>query len=115
MRLPNAERAFISAPKLTGYLLSAAHPRGRGKALFFKRFGFDLGAAHLLEQSLLQHARKNEILRTYETPHGTKYEIEGPLLAPDGRTPMVRSVWIIEAGGAAPHFVTAFPASRRRG
>ena len=115
MRLPNAERALISAPKLTGYLLSAAHPRGRGKALFFRRFGFDLGAAHLLEQSLLQHVLENEVVRTFVTAHGTKYEIEGPLRAPDGRTPMVRSVWIIEASGEAPHFVTAFPGSRRRG
>ena len=85
MRLPNAERAFISTPKLTGYLLSAAHPRGRGKALFFRRIGFDLAAPHLLEQALLRHARENQVVRSHDTQHGMKYEIEGPIPAPDGR------------------------------
>lgn len=114
MRLPNAERATILTLKLTGYLLSAAHPRGRGKALFFSRFGFGPDASHLLEQALLRHARENEVARTIDTPHRTKYEIEGQLLAPDERTPMVRSVWIVDRDGEPPRFVTALPRSRLR-
>jgi hypothetical protein len=114
MRLPNAENAFILNVKLTGYLLSAAHPRGRGKALFFASFGFSPAAPQVLEQALLQHARDNPVLRILETPHGVKYEIEAPLRAPNGYTPVVKSVWIIDHPDGRPRFVTALPGSRRR-
>ena len=114
MHLPNAKHATIPSLKLTGYLLSVAHPRGRGKALVFFCFGFSSDAPHLLEHALLAHVRVNEITRILETPHGTKYEVEGPLMAPDGRTPVVRSVWIIDSDGVAPRFVTALPGSRLR-
>ena len=112
MRLPNAEYATIMALKLTGYLLSVAHPRGRGKALFFSRFGFRVDAPQVLEQALLRHALDNEVVRTIDAPHGTKYEIEGRLQAPDGRAPMVKSVWIIDNGAVTPRFVTALPGLR---
>jgi len=38
--------------------------------------------------------------------------IEGVLVTPDGRDPLVRSVWFIEAGVDEPQFVTVYP---RRG
>jgi hypothetical protein len=114
MRLPNAENARVLAVKLTGYLLSTAHPRGRGKALFFHLFGFRHDTPEVLEQALLRHALDNEVVRTIDAPHGTKYEIEGKLLAPDGRTPMVKSVWIIDKGSVVPRFVTALPGLRPR-
>ena len=41
MKLPNIENAIIEEHKLTRYLLSESHPFGRGKASFFKRFGFN--------------------------------------------------------------------------
>ncbi|HUF46630.1 MAG TPA: hypothetical protein VMM93_02380, partial [Vicinamibacterales bacterium] len=36
--------------------------------------------------------------------------LSGKLIAPDGRTPLVRSVWFIERGEDVPRLVTAFPA-----
>lgn len=44
-----------------------------------------------------------------QTPYGTNYTVEGPLAAPDGRMPVVRVVWFIEAGDTAPRLVTASP------
>jgi hypothetical protein len=114
MRLPNAENAFILNVKLTGYLLSVAHPRGRGKALFFASFGFSPAAPQVLEQALLQHARDNLVFRFHQTPHGMKYEIAGPLRAPNGGAPVVKSVWIIDQRDGRPRFVTALPGSRHR-
>lgn len=113
-RLPNSEAATVSPLKLTGYLLSAAHPRGRGKARFFTHFGFSTDAPGTLERALLLHAQENAVVRTIETPHGTKYEIEGPLQAPGGRKPVLKSVWIIERHGDVPRFVTAMPGPRLR-
>ncbi|MFQ5612045.1 MAG: DUF6883 domain-containing protein [Anaerolineae bacterium] len=47
-------------------------------------------------------------------PFGTRYVVEGPMPAPDGRTPLVRSVWFIETRGQIPQFVTAYPLSRSK-
>jgi hypothetical protein len=35
--------------------------------------------------------------------------VEGPLLAPDGRSPNLRAVWFIDNGQDTPRFVTAYP------
>lgn len=113
MRLPNAERAIVLAVKLESYLLPPAHPRGRGKALFFLSFGFRMSRPSVLERALLKHVLDHDVARTIETPHGVKYEIEGPMPAPDGRAPVVRSVWIIDTDGEQPRFVTAIPGERR--
>jgi hypothetical protein len=43
-----------------------------------------------------------------ESPHGTRYTVAGPLRAPDGRMPMVRTVWIVEPG-SPPRLITAHP------
>lgn len=35
--------------------------------------------------------------------------IEGPLVTPGGRNPMVRAIWFVESGQEHPRFVTAYP------
>lgn len=42
------------------------------------------------------------------TPLGARYVIEGPMEAPNGRKPNVRSVWFQE-GNLPPRLVTAYP------
>jgi hypothetical protein len=53
MKLPNREKAHIPPSKLRDYLLSETHVVGRGKAKFFRMFGFDETNADLLEQGLI--------------------------------------------------------------
>ena len=113
-KLPNAGRAFIDGRKLSDCRLAQANPNGGAKARFFTGFGFKREAPDGLRAALLAHARSNEVLRLQTSPHGAKYVVEGPLPAPDGRSPSVRSVWIIDAGEDAPRFVTAFPGRRTR-
>ncbi len=91
------------------YLLSSTHRAGRGKARFFSAFGFQVSAWEALAQALQQHARDNIVTLTEETPFGTRYVIEGPLIAPNGRELQIRTVWFIEEGSRAPQFVTAYP------
>jgi hypothetical protein len=40
MKLKGIERASVRRRKVVDYLLSLTHPEGRGKAAFFRRFGF---------------------------------------------------------------------------
>lgn len=64
-------------------------------------------------QALHHHATDNVVLHTEETLFGTRYVIEGPLIAPNGRELQIRSIWFIDTGSGTPRFVTAYPLKRR--
>lgn len=109
MRLPNAENAWVDQSKLSGYLLSEAHPVGRSKARFFRGVGFHEENVATLEQALLEIARTEEVAATITSAHGVKYVIDGSVVAPSGRGVRLRTVWIVDAGRDRPRFVTAYP------
>jgi uncharacterized protein DUF6883 len=96
------------APRVTNYLLSPSHPDGRGKAAFFMRFGFRVEAWETLAGALREVGSSNPVVNRVESSHGTRYTVDGPMRAPDGRAPMVRTVWIVESG-SSPRLVTAHP------
>ena len=107
--MPNCDRAIVAPEKIIDYLLSDTQSVGRHKAGFFTSFGFRADTPDVLANALRRHAAMRTYARMYSTPHGVKYEISGPLPAPDGRMPTVRSIWIIDAGATVPRLVTAFP------
>ena len=111
-RLPSAEKAEVPWRKVAGYLLNSEHPDGSSKAAFFKRFGFSRSAWNVLATALRNHALENDVAAVVRTPLGVRYVIEGPIEAPDGRTPNVRSVWFLE-GNLPPRFVTAYPLQKK--
>jgi hypothetical protein len=113
-KLPHCEEARVEQRKIVDYLLSGSHPGGRAKAGFFRRFGFRVEDWRALERALRHHAQSAEILSRIETPFGTKYTLEGPFPAADGRVPWVRTVWFVAAGDSVPRLVTAFPAAGER-
>jgi hypothetical protein len=113
VKLPNYDQATIPKAKITDYLLSTTHRDGRSKAMFFTRYGFSVEAWQLLAQALLNHAAYNLITKIENSPFGERYIVEGSILAPDGRTPFIRSVWFIDDGDITPKFVTAYPLQRR--
>jgi hypothetical protein len=108
-RVPNATSAIIDPRKVTHYLMSGSSAKGAPKAAFFEQFGFRRDQPGSLESALLTHVAAHEIDKVLPSPWGIKYEITGPMAAPDGRLPMVRSVWIINTGTTVPRFVTAVP------
>lgn len=110
MKLPNLDGAIIEEAKLTGYLLSEEN--SGGKAGFFLAFGFTLAQWEALRDALYQHAAQHAVTRVLESPHGVKYIIEGELVAPDGRLPLVRVIWIVDSGAEAPRLITAYPIER---
>lgn len=107
--------AVIEERKITHYLLATGHPAGRAKAAFFGRFGFHRAEWRRLGEALLEHARSARVIMTSETEFGKKYVLEGPLLAPDGRKPQIRTVWFVATGEATPRLVTAYAAPGGKG
>ena len=112
MRLPNAEHAIVDDSKIKHYLLSEGHEDGRGKAEFFISFGFSRRAPEVLRQALIDLACSAADAIAQPSPHGMKYTIVGPIRAPNGSTPVVKTVWMIDSGATRPRLITAFPGKR---
>ena len=109
MNLPFADRAKVEQSKIVDYLLAFDHPEGAGKAAFFTRFGFTASGWKILAEALITHAKIHSVSSHTESKYGTKYRIDGPISCPDGRTPLIRTVWIIDIGTDTPRLVTAHP------
>jgi hypothetical protein len=58
-------------------------------------------------------AQSNDVVKAEETPFGRRYVIDGTIHAPDGRNPVIRTVWFVEKETDNPYFVTAYPLSKR--
>lgn len=119
MKLPNRKNALIEKRKLTHYLLSLTHLKGKSKAKFFRMIGFNETNIARLEQSLLQIGKSNEIItikkeikvdkKTSGIIRIVKYDIDGVIKAPNGKQYKVKTVWAIEAEDGIPHLATAHP------
>jgi hypothetical protein len=109
MKLPNADRLIVEREKIVGYLLNAAHRYGAAKARFFSEFGFRAENWGQLAQALREHGQRHEITKVKQTAFGPRYEVDGPLPAPDGRRPLLRTVWQMDRGKLAPRLITAYP------
>jgi len=113
MKLPHLEKALVPRAKITDYRLSDTHADGRHKAVFFTSYGFTRESWETLAETLKQHAADHEVAKVEDSPFGTRYVIEGIIKAPDGRTPLLRSVWFIRHGEEEPRLATAYPLRER--
>ena len=109
MKLPNADKAQVEREKIVDYLLNTAHRYGSSKARFFARYGFKAENWEQLAQALRHHVQAHEVKRAKETGFGPRYQVEGRLKAPDGRSPRVRSVWQLDHGEVEPRLIKAYP------
>lgn len=112
MMLPGGNQAFVDHSKISDYLLCESHPDGRGKASFFMRFGFRPMQWEDLAEALRAVGASNRVVGVVESAYGKRYIVDGPLKAPDGRTPMIRTVWIVESEHP-PRLVTAYPCAEK--
>lgn len=108
-KLPNIDDAIVEDAKLADYLLNATHPQGGAKARFLASFGFSAARLDEAREAFLEHARRNEISGMQQTRLGTLCEVDGPLPSPDGRDPVVRTVWMHDIGTNTPRLVTMVP------
>lgn len=107
--LPHAENAIVPDTKITRYLLDLTSIDGESKARFFISFGFTISAWEQLADALKRHAQTNPVMNTRPTRYGINYNVEGTIESPDGRNPMIRSIWKIDNDAEFPSFVTAYP------
>ena len=112
MKLPNADSALIPVEKLRDYLLSRFHPVGRSKARFFFSLGYRPDEWALLEKEIRSLVRAGDAVETDRTAYGQKYEVQGFIEGPAGRSAHIVTVWILLHGEDAPRFVTAHPGDR---
>ena len=109
MNVPNADRAIVDPAKVRDYLLSAAHPVGRFKAAFFTSLGYSAEQWELLRDDILALVRTGTALAGQASLFGRKFELDGILTGPSGRSIEVRTIWILRTDEQLPRFVTAFP------
>ena len=113
MKLPNARWAIVDKEKITEYLLSTTSPRGRIKARFFLRFGFEGERWRDFADALRAHGAVFEVVRTVDTVYGFRYYVEGTLRTPDRRDPRVVTVWQVDPNSEYPRLITAYPRRRK--
>ncbi len=109
MKLPNGVLAIVEQEKIIEYLLNAAHPDNGGKAAFFLSLGFDREDWQTVAQAFRQLALLADVSSRVESRHGQKYVVDGRMETPSKRSPLVRTVWIIDRGLDTPRLVTAYP------
>jgi hypothetical protein len=113
VKLPGAERAIVDPAKVRDYLLSAEHPVGRSKAVFFNALGFARDNWHELQQVITSLAIEDTAELGEKIEFGQKYVVRGTIQGPNGRVAAVKTAWIVLNGEDFPRFVTAFPGDRK--
>lgn len=109
MKLQNRDGAYIPRDKIIAYLLSPTHPVGRLKAHFFRSIGFDTSDITELEGQFLRIAHNEDVIAQIISPYGIKFIVDGVLERKGEAVAQIRTIWIIDAGGNYPRFVTAYP------
>ena len=93
MKLPGDDALVVEEAKIVGYLLNPAHRYGASKSRFFTEFGFRAEEWQILADALREHGQRHEVGRTKQTVFEPRFEVDGELTTPDGRLPLVRTVW----------------------
>lgn len=111
MKLPYRKNAIVPRQKLTEYLLSLTHEKGKSKAKFFRSIGFDESNLEKLEKSLLKIAKSNSVQKVDKAKSNIliKYVIDGFIDAPNGKRYKIRTIWGIRVDNKIPRFITAIP------
>jgi len=113
VKLPNGNKAVIPKAKVLDYLLSPSHEYGRHKAAFFTRIGFEAQSWERLASALMRQAAEQNVTKIEDTLFGTRYTVEGGLVAPSGESIALRTVWFVDKGESTPRLITAYPMERK--
>jgi hypothetical protein len=109
MYLPNKEKANVAIDKISNYLLSTSHPVGKYKAAFFESIGFEINQPEILQEALRRIPEKYVVKETASTQFGKKFIIDGNIVAPNHRSYLLRTVWIVKNNADTAYLVTAYP------
>jgi len=104
--LPFGENAVVDVRKLTDYVLSPEHPRGRHKArVFAAALGLTAADAEQLRASLLSAARSQPAVPGAVDSFGRRYVVDYQWSIRT-RSAVVRSIWILPTGESTPRLIT---------
>jgi hypothetical protein len=107
-RLPHGDQAILDMRKIEGYCLNPSHPRGRHKARVFREvLDLQRSDASWLRGALLEAARSAESFRDGEDAWGTHWRLDANLRR-QGKSAVVRTIWIVRTGESVPRFVTCW-------
>jgi hypothetical protein len=110
MSIPYLENIYVNERKITDYLLSEVHSTGKYKANFFINLGFNKNFPVALANELINIAINNKVKETSVNEFGAKYIVDGFLNAPNGKSYLIRTIWILENFNQKPYLITAYPA-----
>ena len=105
---------FRSQDKLQGYLLNHEHPRGKEKAHVINQvLGYNVENWETFQKKLLTEVQKSPVTKTASTQFGERYTVPVILYGRNDRFLRLNTVWQIDTGGKAPHFITATPERKK--
>ena len=107
-RLPHGDEAILDIRKIEDYCMSPSHPRGRHKARVFRE-ALDLqrSDAAWLRNVLLEAAHSSEASPIAVDPWGTHWRLDATIRR-QGKSAVVRTIWIVRTGESVPRFVTCW-------
>jgi hypothetical protein len=106
--LPHGDKAILDTRKIEDYCMSPSHPRGRHKARVFREaLGLQRSDAAWLRDVLLEAARSSEASPIAVDPWGTHWRLDAAIRR-QGKSAVVRTIWIVRTGESAPRFVTCW-------
>jgi hypothetical protein len=77
-------------------------------------FGFKREQWEILAGALKVLAAESEVITFTESQHGKKYIIIGQIRSTSGKSPSVKTIWIVDKNGDAARLVTAYPQKERQ-
>jgi len=106
--LPHGVEVILDIRKIEDYCLNPSHPRGRHKARVF-RDSLDLqrSDASWLRDALLEAVRSGEAFEDGEDAWGRYWHVDA-IIRRQGKSAVVRTIWIIRTGERVPRFVTCW-------
>jgi len=111
VKIPNCSNAKVTESKILNYLLALDHPDGKSKAKFFLNWGFTRKEWTTFAAALFNQVNQNDYAEIIEGQYGTKYIVIAPILAPNGITIPIKTIWMIAKDEEFPQLITAYPAS----
>ena len=109
MKVAAFHEITVDKDKLVSYLLNSSHPDNGGKAMFFAALGFSGQNWGEFAAALRDLVLTSENVSRLDSPHCTKYVVDGVILGSAGTSGHIRSVWIVNAGQDTIRLVTAYP------
>lgn len=107
-RLPHGAQALVDIRKLEDYCLNPRHPKGCHKALVFRDvLGLTRADAAWLREAILAAATVETAVPAGTGHWGDLWRLDFEITR-QGRTVVVRTMWIVRTGENRPRFVSGW-------